>query len=255
MPSFARFLVCALVLCWAPAFTMAVEGVPGPKTENSCVYCHSRLPGSSFVGVKSHGWQDSTHPRHGVTCDKCHGGNPQAAEKTQAHVGVLGSAYAESTVYYKNIPATCGKCHGAAFYKFTQSRHYRMLETAGRGPDCVTCHGSMVTGVLTPESLVAVCQRCHNPRMGIAPAVPQRARLVLLLLRQSRLLLDLQKQLRHPAAGTAEADALGEAGAALHSAILDWHRFDLDVITSHLEDFYNALQRLPPASSRPDPQP
>src|SRR5512141_962956 len=94
---------------------------------NSCVHCHSGLPGSSFVGAKSHSWTGSAHQKRGVTCDKCHGGNPAAPGEKEAHQGVLGSKNPQSSIYYKNIPSTCGKCHGAEYFKFKRSLHYRLL--------------------------------------------------------------------------------------------------------------------------------
>jgi len=147
-------------------------------------------------------------------------------------------------VYFKNIPSTCGKCHGAEFYKFTQSLHYKRLESEGKGPECVTCHGSMVTSILTPNTIAAVCERCHNARMGVFPYVPQKAKAVLLLLRESNALLEADAKLYHPVDGTEKASALLEARSYLHSAMLDWHKFDLDNIISELQDLHNSLNKL-----------
>ncbi len=250
MPKLDHVVLCALL-----AFGLFIPAAPSHAADdkmagNSCVYCHSRLPGSSFVGAKSHGWTGSVHQRHGVTCDKCHGGDPRAREQKAAHAGILGSGNAGSPIYFKNIPSTCGKCHGAEFYKFTQSRHYKMLESAGKGPECVTCHGSMITSVLTPDTIAAVCGQCHNTRMGIFPYVPQKAKAVLLLLRESRTLLNAEEILHHPAEGTAKAGRMREARTALHSAILDWHKFDLDTITGHVQTMYNFLETTTPENPR-----
>jgi hypothetical protein len=249
MPKVDCFILCALFLCAAFTLPLRAHAADDSKAGNSCVYCHSRLPGSSFVGAKSHSWSGSIHQKHGVTCDKCHDGNPLAADQKDAHAGVIGSANPQSTVYYKNIPSTCGKCHGAEFYKFTQSRHYRILESAGKGPECVTCHGSMVTSVLTPDTVAAVCVQCHNKRMGIFPYVPQKAKAVLLLLTESSDLLDSETKLYHPAEGTEHARALSDARSSLHSARLDWHKFDLDTIIADLQDTYNSLKKL--STARP----
>jgi len=248
MPKVDRVFLCALLLCGAFTSSLRAEAAHDGKTGNSCVHCHSPLSGSSIVGAKSHSWTGSVHEKHGVTCDKCHGGNPLAAEQKDAHAGVLGSANPQSMVYYKNIPSTCGKCHGAEFYKFTQSHHYKILESRGKGPECVTCHGSMVTSVLTPGTIAAVCQQCHNERMGIFPYVPQKAKAVLLLLTESSALLDAETKLYHPAEGTEKARTLSDARSSLHSARLDWHRFDLDTITADLQDAYDSLKKLSPGS-------
>ena len=250
MSKLDRVLFRTLLACGAFLFSAAVSGADENKTGNSCVACHSRLPGSSFVGVKSHSWKGSIHQKNGVTCDKCHGGDPRAAGQKEAHAGVFGSSDTKSTVYFKNVPSTCGKCHGAEFYKFTQSLHYKRLESEGKGPECVTCHGSMVTGVLTPDTIAAVCERCHNTRMGVFPYVPEKAKAVLLLLRQSRALLDANAKLYHPAEGTEKARALRDARSSLHSAMLDWHKFDLDTIIADLQDLYNSQDKLSPGRTQ-----
>ncbi len=245
-----RVLLNVLLACML-ALPAGASAAGAGKTENSCVHCHSRLPGSSFVGAKSHGWTGSIHQKHGVTCDRCHGGNPLAAEQKEAHAGVLGSDSPQSAVYFKNIPSTCGKCHGAEFYKFTQSLHYRRLESAGKGPECVTCHGSMVTSILTPDTLASVCEQCHNGRMGILPYIPQKAKAVLLLMKESSLLLDAEAKLHHPAEKSEKARRLTDARASLHAAMLDWHKFDLDTITGHLQELYKSLGALSAEKPRP----
>lgn len=244
MARFECLWVSILMLGGLLAFAPSARSDSETATLNSCVHCHAGLSASTFVGVKSHSWKGSVHHRHGVTCDQCHGGDPTAADRAAAHIGLLGSSNPQSPVYFKNIPATCGKCHGAEFYKFTQSRHYQMLETSGKGPECVTCHGSMVTKILAPDSLAAVCDRCHNQRMGIFPDVPQKAKMVLLMLRESQELLASDEKLHPHPQGSAAGRALGAARAAMHSAILNWHRFDLDTITGHLFEFYQAHQEL-----------
>jgi Cytochrome c7 and related cytochrome c len=248
MPRPDRIILCTLLMCCAFILQTPAYAADDKETGNSCVRCHSHLPGSSFVGAKSHGWTGSIHQKHGVTCNKCHGGNPLAPEQKEAHAGVLSSSNPGSPVYFKNIPSTCGKCHEAEFYKFTQSLHYKRLESTGKGPECVTCHGSMVTSISTPDTIADVCERCHNERMNVFPYVPQKAKAVLLLLTVSSALLDAGTTLYHPAAGTEHSRAVRDARSSLHSARLDWHKFDLDTIIGDLQDTYNSLKKLAPES-------
>jgi hypothetical protein len=244
MPKLDCVFLCMLLVCGVFTLPIPSHAADDKKNENSCVHCHYRLSGSSFVGAKSHSWSGSIHQKHRITCDKCHGGDPLTPEQKEAHAGVLGSQNPQSTVYYKNIPSTCGKCHGAESYKFTQSLHYKKLESTGKGPECVTCHGSMVTSILTPDTILAVCEQCHNDRMGIYPYIPQKAKAVLLLLRESEALLDADEKLYRPAAGTTKERYIRDARAALHSARLEWHKFDLDTVTGHLQEVYNSLETL-----------
>ncbi len=220
----------------------------GAVVNNSCVRCHMALSSSSFVGTKSHSWKGSIHQERGVTCDKCHGGDPEAKTERLAHVGVFSSSNPDSEVFYKNIPKTCGKCHGAEYYKFTQSFHYKKLETTGQGPNCVTCHGSMVTSVLQPDDLANVCERCHNGRIGIFPYVPEKAKAVLLLLQESKALIGADKKLY-----TSKDDQklLDSAQANISSARLEWHTFDLDAIVGYLQNAYGSLGKVNQAQKTP----
>jgi hypothetical protein len=213
----------------------------GAAENNSCVRCHMALSSSSFVGAKSHSWEGSIHQEHGVTCDKCHGGDPEAKTEREAHIGVFSSSNPDSTVYYKNIPKTCGKCHGAEYYKFTQSFHYKKLETTGQGPNCVTCHGSMVTTVLQPDDIANVCERCHNSRIGIFPYVPEKAKAVLLLLQENKALISADKKLYTSKGDRKLIDA---AQGNISSARLEWHTFDLDAIVRYLQNAYSSLEKL-----------
>ena len=148
---------------------------------NSCVDCHQRaetvtaLPAwyqDQFIH-----WYGSVHGRKGVTCEKCHGGNPSHMSKKLAHKDVKSSRDRLSPIYYKNIPETCGACHEAVYHQFVQSRHYKNLKADRLAPTCTTCHGfQMDIGGVAPLQIVGRCQMCHNPQQGVKPEVGNLAR-------------------------------------------------------------------------------
>lgn len=204
-------------------------GAPqGPA--NHCVSCHERLPATSAGGHSFLDWRQSPHGANGVTCEKCHGGDPTQADQQAAHRGVYSSREARSSVYYTSIPATCGACHTRELGFFKRSRHYAQLETTGRGPNCVTCHGSMATHVLAPQEMEETCSACHNAQRGPSPTAPIAARYLLELMHQVSFSIGVTRQLADKsdqAARRAAAPYLERAVGSMQLARQSWHSFDL----------------------------
>lgn len=134
---------------------------------NTCVMCHQGLKPSLTRAHDFGEWAGSIHAQKGVACEACHGGNPNESEAQKAHQGVLKSKNSQGPLYFANIPETCGDCHTAELAAFKKSYHYRELKRTGKGPNCVTCHGSMATHILNPKELDQSCSFCHAQR-GIA---------------------------------------------------------------------------------------
>ncbi|MCL4477824.1 MAG: hypothetical protein M1381_01810 [Deltaproteobacteria bacterium] len=219
--------------------------------KNTCVICHSKISGETFVGIKSHSWENSIHQEHGITCNQCHGGNPKAITTAKAHIGVLGSSNPDSGVYYKNIPKTCGRCHNKELYKYTESNHFKKLEATGQGPNCVTCHGSMVTTILTPDDMANVCDKCHNTRIGVFPYIPEKAKAVLMLLDTEGSLIAADEKIY--SSSKEDMQILQKAKSQFSNAKLEWHAFDLDKITKYLQNTEEILKELskPPVQTSP----
>ncbi len=181
-------------------------------------------------------WSISTHALFDVTCEKCHGGNPLATSKIEAHVGLSNSSIAR-----ENTPETCGKCHESQLEEFKSSLHFQRLESEEvPAPACVTCHQAHSVHVLTASEIEDFCSNCHNNITGIDPSVPKRAENALSSVNE------LQVQLSQVRSAVINAKASGknetEADAELESAqaILKnipsvWHRFNLTYFDTEVQ--------------------
>jgi formate-dependent nitrite reductase cytochrome c552 subunit len=148
--------------CAGLLFFLAAGGVFASGGGNSCIDCHQIVPGVNYLKHDFTDWKQSVHAKAGVTCEACHGGNPSAQDAPGAHKGLKPSTDKSSPVYFTRIPETCGTCHAAEYKAFQKSAHYEELERSGRGPNCVTCHGSMANHILAPIDLDESCSLCHK---------------------------------------------------------------------------------------------
>ncbi len=213
----------------------AIPSMPAAAAaaENRCTECHESLAGPGGIAERHKGFFESAHFRAGILCDACHSGNPDATDKAAAHVGVLPAADPKSTVYYKNVPRTCGRCHTGQLNAFLQSRHYRALTSTGQGPNCVTCHGSMALHILKANQVRDFCSNCHNQRMGIAPGKPAEAEATLQLMDAVTTLVNWADQAAPGPEGP--SGPLAQAHLDLDMARTAWHTFDLAGVRNRLE--------------------
>ena len=218
--------------------------LPLNGADNSCVDCHSRLPTDTFVGSEYLDWKNSIHSENDVTCDMCHGGSPQATEKDLAHKGVYKSGNPKSTVYFQNVPATCGGCHEEVYQEFVQSNHYRTLEKTGSGPTCVTCHGSRATWIITPQNLKTICLNCHNERKGIEIEAPDEARVLLMALNQSLSIHGLLSKFGGTDRDDRTRGRLDLAESKINRAKIVWHSFDLEAVSQFLLEANDAMKEV-----------
>lgn len=122
-------------------------------------------------------WSDSGHSKYYVTCDACHGGDPNMKTEAEAHAAMKNISDPNSTIYFKNIPETCGKCHTEELDNFRNTMHYQRLRSTESGPSCITCHQPHTFKVLKASELTTVCSVCHNSKDQIATAtVPDDAK-------------------------------------------------------------------------------
>ena len=105
----------------ALGFALAASSVAAQPTR--CAECHfanlSAVPSPSYLGD----WEHSAHARHGVGCDRCHGGDPLTYQPTEAHKGVLNRTNQNSPIHPANIARTCAPCHQAIAVAFSGGFH------------------------------------------------------------------------------------------------------------------------------------
>lgn len=225
------------------------SSIPAKETDG-CVNCHRSTSVKTYGGHLFSDWANSVHAQSGVGCEACHGGNPSQKAKEAAHGGVYRSGDPQSTVYFKNVPQTCGeKCHVKEYYNFTKSNHYRKLEAEGKGPNCVTCHGSMAISIISEKEMEDLCANCHNPRMGISPTRPSEARDILLLMEQTRTVIDWAQEFTHQARmpsrkkGAKAAERwLRKARGEYALAQAGWHTFEMEKLRDSLKEAYRSAR-------------
>ena len=233
-------------LCAGLVLTAGLLGVGGSVASgaNSCVECHQRaetvkaLPAwyqDQFIH-----WYGSVHGRKGVTCEKCHGGDPTRADRILAHQGVKSSSDTGSPIYYKNLPETCGSCHKGVYQQFIQSRHYENLKGDRLAPTCTTCHGfQMDIGGVALSQIAARCTICHNPQQGVKPEVAELTRETV------EAIIQTEQAIQNARAAIALAreqglepksaeELLRAARARLRKTGELWHRFHLGIFGREL---------------------
>jgi hypothetical protein len=230
----ARTINLGLAAVW---LAFAAAPVALAQRASQCVACHRGLAETSSAGHGFSAWRGSRHGAVGVGCEACHGGDPAAADRVVAHRAVRRSSDPASPVYFTRIPETCGRCHAAELGYFRSSVHFARLQSDGRGPNCVTCHGSMATSVLTPERVLRTCSACHTEG-GVAPVEKAReSAQVLALVRAENVLYDVVAT-SSAASGAARAararPLLAQAGRHLDAAAEVWHGFRLDSAVQRL---------------------
>lgn len=159
----------------------------GAQPNSSCLACHGSEMFDAEARAKVSAYASDVHAQVGLSCNDCHGGNPDpklsddamAAMdpkfKTHPYVGKPSRAA---------IPDFCGRCHASADYmkrfnpaaridvvsEFRSSRHGKLLAKGDANvATCTDCHG--VHGILrkdNPKSgvyathVAETCSGCHS---------------------------------------------------------------------------------------------
>jgi len=167
-------------------------------------------------------WESSIHGKSGIGCQSCHGGDADLPDKARAHAGLPPSSDPRSPVAVAKIPETCGRCHSAEFEAFKRSRHAKTFHGDGRGPNCVTCHGSMANHIITSREMEVACNVCHTQ-----PTQAYPARMEMESARGALRLLDkgISSAGKNAPAGMVKRSH--DLAARFHDVHVSWHALDI----------------------------
>jgi predicted CXXCH cytochrome family protein len=166
--------VCSFVLVPSTARAQAAPAA------NSCLTCHTTQQDARIASPATLFSQQDVHRERGFACADCHGGNPAATVKAQAHDAAKG---------YKGKPtgpqviATCARCHSDAELmrrfapkqrvdqatEYATSTHGKRLASGDANvATCVSCHGahgirlvSDAKSPVFPTNVATTCANCH----------------------------------------------------------------------------------------------
>ncbi|HET9234791.1 MAG TPA: hypothetical protein VFP10_11680, partial [Candidatus Eisenbacteria bacterium] len=156
-----------------------------PPARTSCIACHGdpdTFDSEERAVVEK--FQDDVHASVGLSCQDCHGGNPDPRLADDPE-GAMSTAFGfRGAPARGDIPHFCGQCHSDPVFmkrfkpdpridqetEYATSFHGRALAKGDtRVATCVDCHGSH--GVLAPTDarspvhpthVAETCRRCHG---------------------------------------------------------------------------------------------
>jgi predicted CXXCH cytochrome family protein len=195
----------------------------GAFQDDTCVRCHSAIPQAPRWQHTYEDWQDSLHANVNVDCHSCHGGDAHATDAKKAHEGMVPVGGPDTPQTRLMAARVCGACHPDKYWGFSHSRHFQRLQEGKPAAYCHTCHTSVGSRVLTPQTIAAACRKCHDDESP--GSIPQVAETLLTHLYQVRLALTF----RDPEAKltTEQWRTVSEAATAAMNA---WHSFDLPAV-------------------------
>lgn len=224
----------------------SVIAFAAPALAGSCWNCHKDLPEEEPAAAKHPDWLGSAHEQNGISCSRCHGGRPDKDKKKNAHRGVKNSGNKRSKTYTSRIHNTCGSCHTKEYQLFTQSEHYLRVESSGKGPNCVVCHGSIGTSLIGIDEIENLCSSCHMARLRINSSVPKEAKDTLMLIEETRTVIRLASELlsRTENPPPDAAARLEKARKIIQGANMGWHSFKLKPISVKVHESYKMAKTL-----------
>jgi predicted CXXCH cytochrome family protein len=161
------------------AMVLLLSTLVSAQKKSSCIECHSRLD-DPRLSAPAKLFDNDIHRARGLSCNDCHGGDPNADTKEGAKDPRKGYLGKPKTL---DIPAYCGKCHSDANLmkrfnpslrvdqerEYSTSVHGKLLKTGEtRVATCISCHSvhgiRAITDPLSsvyPSNVAETCSKCH----------------------------------------------------------------------------------------------
>jgi predicted CXXCH cytochrome family protein len=173
----------------ATAHAGGFRGVPDRRNIPAlCASCHADIEKMRFYNLPSDQYALYRTSQHGI---RLAGGDTHAAVCTDCHGAheIRPPDDPKSSVFGRNIPNTCGKCHGTpsfqARYKLKENpvADYRegihgrayLSGASDSAPECTRCHGSHGATPPGVGDVDKVCGQCHETTRGYFLAGPHKA--------------------------------------------------------------------------------
>jgi predicted CXXCH cytochrome family protein len=171
------------------AHTGDFRGIPRRRDVPAlCASCHSSVERMRGYNLPTDQYALYQTSRHGELLAK---GDDRVAVCTDCHGSheILPPDDARSSVYVRNIPKTCGRCHsdqarmapyglkGDPTADYASSVHGKLLLEKGSlsAPDCTRCHGAHGATPPGVGNVDKICGQCHTSTRAYFLAGPHKA--------------------------------------------------------------------------------
>jgi formate-dependent nitrite reductase cytochrome c552 subunit len=216
---------------------------PNVYAKDTCLDCHKdpkfRAQNKKLYDYYKY-WENSIHDLAGVKCVDCHGGKSDKVDKDASHKYKFITFGSEGKGSFKQIPLVCGRCHKEALKSFIASNHYKALREKGTGSHCVTCHGSMNTGIFKASAIAKECEVCHNEETKNNPGVGLKAKDILRhfnIIRSYRNFVSVNYSDENP-------QIVNKMNSRYKDLVFSWHTFNFAAIDENSMELMNDLKSL-----------
>lgn len=146
-------------ILFAGFFALCLAGSSMAMADTTvCLTCHAAPQMKAELRKIPGVWKQSWHAQNSIACNDCHGGDPKDADMAMSpQRGFVGAPT------YQAVPEFCGKCHSGILKNYLASGHGMALKASGKGPNCVTCHGSHEVQKASLDIINEKrCTQCHS---------------------------------------------------------------------------------------------